>query len=457
MNLNIAVKQTLSLSPQLLQSMEILQMSAVELKEYIDGVALENPAVEISSDYSADRESLNQYRMKLTWLTATDCQNRLYYRQDADGDEAWAPIPAPEGEDLESSLLFQLGGLKISPSLRRVSKYIILSLGPDGYLREDIEGIACGARCGESDARQGLNLVQSLEPAGVAARDLAECLCLQLDRMGEKSSLAYALASDWLDAIGKNRYSEIARALGVSVKEVWAACELLKGLNPRPAAGFSGGEATRYIIPDFIVTWGADGPVPVFNDEIYPRLSLSGYYDELAKSSLDDAVKDYLAGKLRQARWVIKSIEQRKSTLMSCAAYVVGRQERFFKKGPGNLVPMTLLDVARELSVHESTVSRAIRGKYIQCAHGVYPFCDLFSRALGSEWHGPGEGAVSADSAKARIRELILGENRLKPLSDQCICEILAGEGIVLSRRTVAKYRDAMGIGGASLRKRAGI
>jgi RNA polymerase sigma-54 factor len=232
------------------------------------------------------------------------------------------------------------------------------------------------------------------------------------------------------------------------------AYEVIRSLCPKPGSGFSARETPVYITPDIIVVSFSDHFELLTNDYYFPSLSISGYYRSLMKESADDEVKAYLTDKIRQAKWVMKSIEQRRSTLMGCAQSIVELQEAFFRKGPGHLVPMTLADVAGKLGIHESTVSRAVKDKYIQCSMGVYPMGYFFSRGLSAAGAASaGKGGASPDAAKALIKKLIAGEDRKKPLSDQKLTELMERQGVILSRRTVAKYRDELGIPGTTGRK----
>ena len=260
------------------------------------------------------------------------------------------------------------------------------------------------------------------------------------------------IAEHYLDALSKNRYGLIARELKASQEEVRAACDLIRSLNPRPGTGFAARENLTYINPDIIVVSFQDHFELLTNDYYFPTLNISGYYTRLLKESDDEQVKDYLTGKVRQAKWMVKAIEQRRSTLMSCAECILELQEDFFRKGPGHLVPLSLADVAQRIGVHESTVSRAVKDKYIQCSMGVYPLSYFFSRSLGASGAG-GEEAASPDAAKALLKKLIAGEDKKKPLSDQKLCELMAAQGCTLSRRTVAKYRDELHIPSTAGRK----
>lgn len=455
MELQLSARQTLSLSPQMMQSMELLQMGSQELLAHIQDLVQENPVLELGEQYDK-KDDLSDLRRKLEWLESTDVQNRYYQRDDSEerpdpisnygGTEQWE-------EHLSLFLLSQLSTRKLTQELEAAARRIIESLNENGYLDDDLEELTAPLGCSPKLAREALRLVQSLEPAGVGARDLSECLCLQLERKGMKDSLAERIARSQLDALSKNRYGAIAKQLVADPVKVREACDVIRTLCPKPGSSFASRENPIYITPDIIVVSFQDHFELLTNDYYFPSLSISGYYKGLMKDSGDNEVRDYLSEKMRQAKWVVRSIEQRRSTLMNCAQCIVELQEDFFRRGAGHLVPMTLADVARKLEIHESTVSRAVKDKYIQCSMGVYPLSWFFSRGLCGAASGGGENQVSPDAAKARIKKLIAAEDRKKPLSDQKLADLLADEGIHLSCRTVAKYRDELNIPGTGGRR----
>ncbi len=456
MDLSLVTKQIQTLSPQMMQSMEILQMGSQELLDHIQDLVQENPVLEVAEQYDK-KDELSDLRRKLDWLESTDVQNRSY--QYDDSEEKPDPISNYGSteqweENLSLFLLSQLSAKKLPPHLEAVARFLIESLNENGYLDEDLTELTAALGCPENLAEEALRLVQSLEPAGVGARDLSECICLQLERKGMKDSLAERIAKDHLEALSKSRYGSIAKQLGADPCEVREACDMIRSLCPKPGSGFSARENPIYITPDIIVVSFSDHFELLTNDYYFPSLSISGYYKSLMKDSSDHEVRDYLTDKIRQAKWVMRSIEQRRSTLMGCAQCILELQESFFRHGPGHLIPMTLADVAKRLNIHESTVSRAVKDKYIQCSMGVYPLNYFFSRGLGcSGAAGRGDGAASPDAAKALIKKLIAGEDKKKPLSDQKITELMEREGVAISRRTVAKYRDELGIPGTTARK----
>ena len=458
MELIMSMKQTQTLSPQMMQSMEILQMGSQELLEYIQDQVQENPVLEMEEKYGKGDDTAVLQR-KLEWLESTDAQNRYYHQQDTEDDEKdpisnYGTVDERE-ENLYLYVLSQLEVMDLEPELLPVGRFLVESLNQNGWLDESVEDLAEELGKPVEEVEKALAAVQSLEPAGVGARNLSECLVLQLQRRHEDSELAIRIARDYLDPLSKSRYGLIAKSLGVCQEEVRTACALIRTLNPRPGGGFAARETLVYINPDLFVVNFPDHFELLTNDYFFPDLNISGYYCRMLKSTEDNEVKDYLMGKVRQAKWVVHSIEQRRSTLLRCAECILELQEEFFRRGPGHLKPMCLADIAQKVGVHESTVSRTVRDKYLQCASGVYPLSYFFSRSLGAPAARPGteENASSPDFAKALLKKLIGGEDKHKPLSDQKLCERMAREGCELSRRTVAKYRDELGIPSTTGRK----
>lgn len=457
MELNMNLRQTQTLSPQMLQSMEILQMGSQELLEYIEETVQENPVLEMD-ERAGSQDSFELMRRKLEWLESTDVQNRSYYQQDSDEDTDplanYGGVETGEG-DIYRYVFSQLHMLELDAPLMAAADFVVKSLDQSGWLDEDDAALASAHGCGGARMARAVEIVQGLEPAGVAARNLQECLKLQLIRRGEEGGLAWAMVDGYLDALAKNRLNLIAKELSADMEEVLAARDLIRSLNPRPASGFSAREHLTYINPDIIVVSFPDHFELLTNDYFFPSLHMNSYYQGLLKESDDAEVREYLSGKLNQAKWVVRSIEQRRSTLLDCAQCILRRQEPFFRRGAGHLAPMSLADVAGELGIHESTVSRAVRDKYLQCSMGVYPLSYFFSRSLGNPSPGGGQGMspASPDFAKALLKRLVAEEDKRKPLSDQKLCERMEREGCAIARRTVAKYRDELNIPGTSGRK----
>ena len=448
MNLELSLKQTLKLSPQMLQSMEILQMSTLELGEYIQELVQENPAAELADPPVPGDESEEMWR-RLQSLAELDHQNRQYFTTDREELDPLARVGTDGG--LEDTLLLhltrQLERSRASTVVLRGAQFLAACLDEDGYLRDDVADLAQAAGLPVSILEEGLALLQTLDPPGVAARDLSQCLVLQLQRQGETGPVLL-IAQKYLERLARKQYHAIAQELGVRQEEVLEAERKIQSLDPRPGSAFSSREEPHYLIPDLVVAETEMGLTVVYQNSYLPSLHVSEYYCQLQQQSSDQEVQQYLSDKIKQVQFAIQAVEQRRSTLLDCAQAIVRRQERFFRESGGNLVPLRLADVAQELSIHESTVSRAIREKYLQCARGVYPLSFFFSREVG----GAGEG-TSAHEIKSRLTQLVAEEDKGHPLSDQKLCQLLMGEGCSVSRRTVAKYRDELGIPSASGRK----
>ena len=443
MELTLELKQTQKLSPQRIQCMAILQMGTQELQVHVEKALLENPTLELEHEerISERPELLN----KMDWLMSNDRQNRWYHQEDVQNLAEY--VAAADEESLYDHLREQLEPERLSPRLQIAVDCVLAGLNGSGYLEETTEEMS--ARCGQSVVivQQAERLVRGLEPAGVAARTLSECLALQLKRAGE-FGLALTIAEHHLEDMAQNHYSQIAKKTGATREAIQNACQKIRTLNPKPGAQFAPREAPGYIIPDLLVTEENGCLSVTLGDDFLPVLKVSAYYQKLMRDTSEPEVKEYLEEKVRQAVTMVKSIEQRRSTLLGCAQVIVARQEAFFRHGAGHIQPLTLADVAKEMGVHESTVSRAIKAKYLQCARGTFPLSHFFSRSLQA-----GDGEVSSARVKAIIHDLIDREDRKRPLSDQNICDFLAEKKIFLSRRTVAKYREEMGIPSTSGRK----
>ena len=451
MELNLNLSQRLLLSQRMVLSAKILQMSSIELNDYLKELSQTNPLVE----YEEKRPSVNKFdalSKKLDWLDYADEQNRYYYRQDREDEgENWN-FASPHSETLEEYLIAQIDTQRLNNDIRLAAEFAAKSLDENGYLLEDAKSISSLTGIDISLTEKAIELLKTLEPCGVGASDLRECLELQLLNAPEENPTAIAIVRDYLDALAKNQLKPIARSLGVSLNEVIEAAEEIKKLNPKPSRGFSSNESLSYIVPDAYIYKSPSGEYEItLNDFCSPSLKINGYYKAIIKSSGNDEAKEYIANKFNQAEWVMKCIEKRNSTFMNTLRFIVDYQRPFFDSSDGKLSPMKLSDVAAALSVHDSTISRAVRDKYIQCSRGIFPLKYFFSSSVLKAENGKSE--VSQNSVKQRIKEIIDAEDKAGPLSDRAIGEALEAEGISISRRTVAKYREAMGIAGASVRK----
>ena len=441
-SLKTELRQELKLTPQLLQSMEVLQMNSQELLEYLGKLSEENPTLELS-DAPDLRSSFAELRQKASWLDAGTFGATFTH------EEGSAMEPGAldrELDSLSSFLCDQLERKRLSKPLLALSKYLAEMVDEDGYLaQEDLDGLT-EMKIPQAMVDQALDLLQSLEPAGVGARDLSECLVLQLSRQEKAVPYAMDIAARFLTELSRKHYGPISKALGITVPEIQAAEKAIAALEPHPGRAFQPAEPTVYARPDvFIVE--LEGELRVMLNEYYlPRISINGYYSDLARESDDPEARTYLKEKLRQTKWLLESLERRGSTLRRCAQAVLDTQRAFFEGRTTELAPMNLSSLAGILELHSSTVSRAVRDKFLQCRQGTYPLRYFFSRSVGLQ-------GMSRQAVKQRLMLHLKDEDPAHPLSDQTLCKLLEQEGIPLARRTVAKYRSELGIGSSTARR----
>lgn len=454
MDLSLQLSQKQVLSQRMQQSVEILQMNTLALSEYAKTLAEENPLLEWNEE---EQPSLREERgerllQKLEWLQENDEQNRGGYRveQENEGERESSRFGRQDIQSLREYLLFQINILKEGEAKKRVLRFLAESTEESGYLEQGaLDAAMQRYHIAPEKAEEALRLLQALDPPGVGARDLRECLLIQL---GQKhaSPAACRIAEGYLDELAKNRLGYIAKQLRVSLDEIHTAAAEIRACEPKPGRGFFGGRPVEYVIPDILVERDGETLRVLLNSFAAPRLRLSHSYAKLLRQGVSAETEDYIAGKMKQAEWALQCIAKRESTLQETAARIVERQREFFLRADGELQPLRMADVAQSMGVHESTVSRAVKDKYLQCDRGVFPLGAFFSKALATE----GEDSVSADSIRGRLRMLIGQEDKTKPLSDRELTERLQAEGVQISRRTVAKYREGMGIAGAAGRKR---
>lgn len=452
MDLSLQLSQKQVLSQRMQQSVEILQMNTLALSEYAKTLAEENPLLEWEEEPPFGAERGERLLQKLEWLRENDEQNRGGYRveEENEGERENGRFGRRNAESLREYLLFQINILKEGERKKRVLRFLAESTEENGYLEAGALDVAKERYHITAEQAEGLlHLLQTLDPPGVGARDLRECLLIQLKQKGASGS-ACRIAEDFLSELAKNRLGYIARKLGASEEAVCAAAEEIRGCEPKPGRGFFSGKPVEYVVPDVLVERERDELTVMLNGFAAPRLRLSYSYVKLLRQGAGAETEEYIAKKLKQAEWALQCIAKRESTLKQTAEEIVERQKEFFLRMDGQLRPLRMADVAQSIGVHESTVSRAVKDKYLQCDRGVYPLAAFFSTALATG----GTDAVSADSVKQRLRALIEREDKTKPLSDRELTELLQGEGVRISRRTVAKYREGMGIAGAAGRKR---
>jgi RNA polymerase sigma-54 factor len=475
------LRQEMKINPRLYQAMDLLYMPLLDLQQHIKQELLNNPFLELEeppvspeeeaalNDKEKQKEEKEQEE-QIDWeeilLDGFEAGGR---RAEYEEKEYYEPVPV-ETRDLADHLRDQLVLLRLSERQMLLGEEIIGNIDDNGYLscslEEVLEGLnewvkkegATWAQDGQplepftlEEAEEMLRVIQGFDPPGIGARDLRECLLLQLADAGKEDTLAYRIVRDYFEQLINHRWSEISKELSITPKDVQAAADEVAKLDPKPGIKYSS-PTDNYITPDLIVE-KIDGEYLVFlNDTSLPRLKLSRAYREIAKdkNKFQGENKEFISSKLNSANWMIQAIEQRRQTMLKVMNFIVDRQREFFEKGVQYLKPLTLREVAEVINMHESTVSRVTNEKYVQTPRGVLPLKFFFSSGLSTT---SGED-VSARGIKARIQKLVAEEDPRRPLTDQAIVNILKEEGIQIARRTVAKYRDQLGVLSARMRKR---
>jgi RNA polymerase sigma-54 factor len=475
------LKQEMKINPRLYQAMDLLYMPLLDLQQHIKQEMLNNPFLDleepqVTEDEMAPVEKEKEKEEKekaeeIDWeeilLDGFEAGGR---RQEYEEKEYYEPVSV-EVRDLYDHLRDQLVLLRLSPRELLLGEEIIGNIDENGYLTCTIEEVVQGLNlwveeaggdwvqdAGEelqpfsvAEGEAMLKTLQGFDPAGIAARDLRECLVLQMQDAELEDTLAYRIVREYFDQLINHRWSEISKELSITPKDVQSAADEVAKLDPKPGLKYSA-PPDNYITPDLIVE-KIDGEYLVFlNDTSLPRLKLSRAYREIAKdkSKFKGENKEFISNKLNSANWMIQAIEQRRQTMLKVMNFIVDRQREFFEKGVQFLKPLTLREVAEVINMHESTVSRVTNEKFVQTPRGVLPLKFFFSSGLSTT---SGED-VSARGIKARIQKLVSDEQAKRPLTDQAIVNILKDEGIQIARRTVAKYRDQLGILSARMRKR---
>lgn len=428
--------QKLALTPRMRQSLAMLQMPAFELDQFIEQQAVENPVIDLDGLLVDD----------LDWEAEFG-----YAPLDEDTDK-FATAARPE--TLRDSLLFQVGALDLDESVRKVVEFLIDSLDDRGYLPEDMlyESIV-DSRLRVTFGR-ALCVLRSLEPAGIGAYSLKESLKLQLARTRHAPEVCYRIVDECLEQVAAGSVRIIAAKYGIPISEAIRCCDIISALNPIPTRGTNSSTDTRYVKPEAVIrateTGGLSAErVTSWTDKIRISESYAGSLD-----GYDRATREYISGHVHAAEQLIADVRQRESTVMSVIRIIMQRQSEALFDGLAALVPMTMEEVSEELSVNISTVSRAVQDKWILAPNGMMPLRSFFTKAsFVQEGRGAGH-ALSNEAVKARLAELVSGEDSAHPLSDQALCDMLVAEGIDISRRTVNKYRELLGIPSASKRRR---
>lgn len=449
MDLSLQLRQKQVLSQRMQQSAEILQMNTLALSEYIHTLSEENPLLDWTDPQERIREN-DRLLEQMQWLHEADEQNRHFYQmeQDSDTEQENACFGQSGEPSLRDYLHFQISMLSMEKSQKQMLSFLAESIQECGYLEvEALQEVQAHHHLNDTQAEALLAQLQALDPPGVGARNLQECLLLQL-RAKHASGTACLLVETALQDIAKNRISYLAKKLHLSIAEIQSALEEIKACTPKPGSGFHVQTPTEYIVPDvFAFHCGTQIEISL-NDTNTPHIFVSTSYQNILKTDHSEQTKEYITKKLRQAQWAVECIHKRADTLLTTAQQIVKYQDDFFSSPTGILKPLRMADIAEKMQVHESTISRAVKDKYLQCERGIFPLAFFFSKGITV-----GAESVSVGSIQEQIAALIAQEDKHAPFSDRELTEKLMDAGVKISRRTVAKYRESMGIAGAAGRK----
>ena len=450
-----SLHQQQTIAPQMQQSLQMLQAPTLELRHLVQQELVANPTLEeestdVSLEEASSPDEEDDFEKEFAELSRLDEEWREYMaqsrmaapkRDDADEKHQFMMDSIVEPITLQEHLLNQLSVSDVETDLRETAAMLIGNIDENGFLQVDLEELSFDMGIPFDDLEEAKLLVQTFDPVGVGAVDLRDCLLIQLERLGKHHSLEYRIVDHYLDELARKRYPQIAKKLSVSPEQITHAAGSIARLDPKPGSRF-GGDSNTYVTPDVSVEKVGGEWVVAMNNEQIPRLRISNSYKDLMASGNGREAKAYIRDKIRAGKFLIKSIHQRQQTIRSIASEIVKRQADFFEIGPSKLKPMNMAQVADEVGVHETTVSRAVSGKYLSTPHGVFEMKYFFTTGYQTE---DGE-TMSNTSVKKTIADLVDSEDPKKPLSDQRIVEELEKSGIKIARRTVAKYREELNI-----------
>ena len=467
----LKLTQQLVMTPQLQQAIKLLQLSRLELTETVQQEIEQNPVLEedtstpesVAEAAAGVEQVVEPVAQEKTSEISLEDNSSLKEINWADYEneyETTSSFKAKDGAELPSRfdiltqkpslndhLHWQLKFADLTDHERKIGEFMIGNLNRDGLLMVPEEYIAEEVGCTEEQSHKVLALIQDMDPPGVGARTIQESLLVQLSHINLSESVAFAIVRDHLKLLETKNYAAIVKGTRRSLKEVMAAIEVIQALNPHPGRSFSDDEP-HYITPDVYVYKVDDEYVILLNDEGLPRLKVSAFYKDILKgqgkgSSVGTETKTYIQEKLKSAMWLIKSIQQRQRTIYRVVESLVKFQFDFFEKGPSCLRPLILRDVAEDIEMHESTISRVTTNKYVHTPQGIYELKYFFNSSLERT---DGGAAVASESIKVKIKKIIQSENSEKPYSDNAVAKMFEEEGIRVARRTIAKYREQLGI-----------
>ena len=451
--------QKLVLTPSLQQALKLLPMSTMELSELLNQEMVENPLLEEIPTEDAQgveigNEKTNEEKPSEQDNDFNDQDYDYFFQEYLEGNslprtqKETRELPSIESTlssapSLAGHLSWQLSMQADDSLLRDIGEAIIGNLDDDGMLVATVDEIAVMGPWSTADVKTALALIQSLDPIGVGARNLQECLILQLKQLGMEGSPSETIVSKYLHLLQNRQIKDLARKLGMSLEKVRPHIEIIKHLDPKPGGRLNHSQS-QHVIPDVQVVKIEGSYVAILNDEGFPQLRISATYRELLSknSKSTNETRDYVKGKFKSALWLIKSVEQRRKTIYKTATSIINFQKEFLDLGVKHLRPLVLREVADDIGMHESTVSRVVTNKYIHTPQGVFEMKYFFHSGIASSYGG----SVSSITVKERMKKIIENENPKNPLSDSKILNILQGEGLWLARRTIAKYREELKI-----------
>ncbi len=452
-DLHLEQTQKLIMTPELRQAIELLQFNSMELNEYISRELEENPMLEREKPKD-EFEDIDKYtdEKEIDWKEYIEKYDDYSYRPQRDKNikevnyEAFISIEPT----IKEFLMSQLNMVHFGVVERRVGEYIIDNIDKNGYFELTVEEISELFGLSIEEVELVLKVIQTFDPVGVGARNLRECLLIQVKTKKNVEKYALEIIENYLDDLGCNKIQKISKELNISVDDVQKACDFIKTFEPKPGRAFAGkDETTKYVNPDAEIKLYENEFVVIVKDSTAPKLNINNYYKDLMKTGKDENATEFLNQKFNSAMWIIRSIEQRKNTIKKVVESILKFQMDFFLKGEKYLKPLTLKDIAEDIEMHESTISRTTNGKYVQTPRGLFELKYFFNSGLGCN-----EGDMSSTSIKSTLKDIIEREDSKKPYSDQKLSDILNNEGIKISRRTVAKYRDELQIPSSSMRRR---
>ncbi len=456
MNLSFGLRleqtQKLIMTPELRLAIRILQLSSLELTDYVNQMITDNPLIELKEEESGapklkedkqvDWESfMREIRESFSHNQPREVKEDIPYENMTSRDVS-----------LHEYLLSQLGMISLNETKQKAARYLIGNIDSLGYLTISIKQAQEDLQMSSEEIEDIVLMIQTFEPPGICARSLSECLMLQLEIKGLLTDELQIIVENHLQNIAAGRLNRVAQEMNISVSQAQELADIIKNLNPKPGASYGGKDGIGYIVPDVIVE-RVDGEYIIqVNDSYTPRLTINKTYSSILNKSseADEVTRDFVETKLNQAVWLIKSIEQRKATIYQVTEALVAMQKPFFDYGTKRLKPLTLKHIAEKLGVHESTVSRATSNKYLQTPHGIFEFRYFFTPGLVTE----GGDSTSSESIKQLLLEIIKKEDSAKPYSDQKLADILRARGISIARRTVTKYREELNIPNTGQRRR---